>query len=311
MLVYVEQDIFQSPAQVIVNTVNTVGVMGKGIAKRFKDVYPEMYKEYRNFCEEGLLDIGKLWIYKTDNKWILNFPTKKHWRNPSKIEYIEEGLKKFVNTYEERGITSISFPQLGCGNGGLNWNKQVKPIMEKYLKKLPIDVFIHIRTEESSNLEHMNVEDTLEWLRKSPKSLSIKQLADDIKVVLKDRNYKLDELEQWTVEIFEEDELELDLELEFNLINDGYKITITYETLYDIWIKLRDYGYLVIYDMPTEFTRNNDEKILFKFLELVPYIEPIRMFNISGSETIGVTINNSHLPQSENDSNRGSIDGWL
>ena len=78
MLVYVEQDIFQSPAQVLVNTVNTVGVMGKGISKSFKLVYPQMYKDYRMYCEKGLLDVGQLWLYKSDNKWILNFPTKKH-----------------------------------------------------------------------------------------------------------------------------------------------------------------------------------------------------------------------------------------
>lgn len=144
MLVYVEQDIFQSPAQVLVNPVNVDGVMGKGIAKRYKEVYPDMYKQYRQICEENLLQVGRLWLYKTDNKWILNFPTKKHWRNPSKLEYIELGLQKFVETYEEKGITSISFPRLGVGNGGLNWDSQVKPLMEKYLKDLPIDVLIHL-----------------------------------------------------------------------------------------------------------------------------------------------------------------------
>ncbi|OJF94697.1 macro domain-containing protein [Alkalibacterium sp. 20] len=144
MLLYVKQDIFESPAQVIVNTVNTVGVMGKGIAKKYKQLYPDMYKQYREYCEQGLLDIGKLWLYKDENKWILNFPTKKHWRNPSKIDYIEKGLKKFVSTYEEKGIYSISFPQLGTGNGGLDWETEVKPLVDKYLKNLPIDIFVHI-----------------------------------------------------------------------------------------------------------------------------------------------------------------------
>lgn len=144
MITYVKMNIFESPAQVIVNTVNTVGVMGKGIAKQYKTFYPEMFKEYQKFCEAKLLEVGKLWIYKTENKWILNFPTKKHWRNPSKIEYIEEGLQKFVDTYKEKGIRSISFPPLGCGNGGLNWENEVKPLMEKYLKDIDIDVFIHV-----------------------------------------------------------------------------------------------------------------------------------------------------------------------
>lgn len=76
MITYVKMNIFESPAQVIVNTVNTVGVMGKGIAKQYKTLYPEMFKEYQKFCEAKLLDVGKLWIYKTENKWVLNFPTK-------------------------------------------------------------------------------------------------------------------------------------------------------------------------------------------------------------------------------------------
>jgi len=144
MITYVKMNIFESPAQVIVNTVNTVGVMGKGIAKQYKTFYPEMFKEYQKYCEEKLLEVGKLWIYKTENKWILNFPTKEHWRSPSKIEYIEKGLQKFVDTYEEKGIRSISFPPLGCGNGGLNWESEVKPLMEKYLKSIDIDIFIHL-----------------------------------------------------------------------------------------------------------------------------------------------------------------------
>lgn len=91
VLLYVRQNIFESPAQVIVNAVNTVGVMGKGIAKQYKQLYPEMYKQYRYFCEQDMLEIGKLWLYQDKSKWILNFPTKKHWRSPSKIEYIELG----------------------------------------------------------------------------------------------------------------------------------------------------------------------------------------------------------------------------
>lgn len=147
MITYVEMNIFDSPAQVIVNAVNTVGVMGKGIAKQYKTSYPEMFKEYKKFCEEQLLEVGKLWIYKTEDKWILNFPTKDHWRNPSKIEYIEKGLQKFVDTYKEKEIYSISFPALGCGNGGLNWEYEVKPLMEKYLESIDIDVFIHLPIE--------------------------------------------------------------------------------------------------------------------------------------------------------------------
>ena len=144
MLRCTAESLFLSPAQTLVNTVNTVGVMGKGIALEFKRRYPQMFERYRAFCDEGSLVVGKLQLYKTPNKWVLNFPTKKHWRHPSKLEWIETGLQRFVETYEARGITSVSFPQLGTGNGGLPW-ETVGPLMTRYLESLPIPVFIHVR----------------------------------------------------------------------------------------------------------------------------------------------------------------------
>jgi O-acetyl-ADP-ribose deacetylase (regulator of RNase III) len=144
MLKYVVTNLFDSPAQTLVNTVNVVGVMGKGIAAEFKRRYPDMFEKYRQFCQQGSLTVGKLFLYKSANKWVLNFPTKEHWRNPSRVEYIEEGLRKFAETYAEHGITSISFPQLGTGNGGLAWEGVVRPLMEQYLRTLAIPVFIHV-----------------------------------------------------------------------------------------------------------------------------------------------------------------------
>src|SRR2546426_1288320 len=118
MITYVRGNIFESPAQTLVNTVNTVGVMGRGVAVEFKRLYPEMFKAYREHCERGDLTIGRLFFYRTEHKSVLNFPTKKHWRQPSRPEYIEEGLKTFAQTYERVGIHSVAFPALGCGNGG-------------------------------------------------------------------------------------------------------------------------------------------------------------------------------------------------
>ena len=127
--------IFDSSAQTLVNTINCVGAMGKGIALEFKIRYPAMYEQYRVLCQRRLFKPGTLWIYKAeDGKWILNFPTKVHWRNPSKIEYIRAGLEKFVSTWKEKGITSVAFPLLGCSNGGLDWN-EVLPIMKDYLER--------------------------------------------------------------------------------------------------------------------------------------------------------------------------------
>ncbi len=144
MITYVTTSIFESSAQVLVNAVNTQGIMGKGIAKTFKELYPAMFLEYRALCERKQLKIGQLHLYKTSQKWILNLPTKQEWRKPSKIEYIEAGLKEFLGTYTEQEITSIAFPMLGCGSGQLDWETEVKPLMEQYLTELPIDIYIHI-----------------------------------------------------------------------------------------------------------------------------------------------------------------------
>lgn len=142
MLTYHRTSLLTSQAQTAVNTVNTVGVMGKGLAAAFKARYPDMGKAYRKLCAEGQIKIGQLWLWKAPDQWVLNFPTKKHWRNPSKLSYIEAGLKKLVAHYEERGIREIAFPRLGCGNGELDWN-DVRPLMERYLRSLPIAVYIH------------------------------------------------------------------------------------------------------------------------------------------------------------------------
>lgn len=110
MITYVAGNLFTSPAQVLVNTVNTQGVMGKGIALQFRKTFPDMFKKYQDLCETNKIDIGVLWIYKTPHKWILNFPTKRHWRNPSRAEYIEIGLRKLSEKFNELGIYSIAFP---------------------------------------------------------------------------------------------------------------------------------------------------------------------------------------------------------
>ena len=184
MITYVEADLFTSPAQVLVNTVNTVGVMGKGIALTFKQVYPEMFDEYQHYCENGMFDTGMLWLYKTSHKWILNFPTKKHWRSKSKLEYIEAGLRKFADTYDYKGIGSISFPMLGCGNGELDWDTQVQPLMERYLRRLPIDVYIHLYPSVAGNVpEHRDIEATKQWLRSEPRYLPFEEFWEDLAAV--------------------------------------------------------------------------------------------------------------------------------
>lgn len=136
--------IFESSAQTLVNTINCVGVMGKGLALEFKNRYPAMFDKYKSFCDKGVFKPGVLWIYKAeDGKWVLNFPTKVDWKNPSELSYIEDGLKKFVEIWKEKGITSVAFPLLGCNNGGLDPDVVI-PLMKKYLDQCEgLDVTIY------------------------------------------------------------------------------------------------------------------------------------------------------------------------
>ncbi|MCP4914612.1 MAG: macro domain-containing protein [Oligoflexia bacterium] len=115
-------NIFNSRAQVIVNPVNCVGVMGAGLAKQFKLRYPEMFKDYQKRCKEGSLKIGLPYLWKSEDRFILNFPTKDHWRSNSNLDEIRKGLLHVKENYKSWKIRSISFPALGCGLGGLEWH---------------------------------------------------------------------------------------------------------------------------------------------------------------------------------------------
>ena len=188
MIIYTNSDLFESPAKVLVNTVNTRGVMGKGIALRFKKIYPEMFSRYREHCEHRRLTIGKLYLYKTTHKWILNFPTKEHWRYPSRVEYIEAGLRKFEASCAEIGAPSIAFPMLGCGNGELDFEAQVKPLMEKYLGALSIPALIHIGRNHVGPPEHRDAKNNEEWLRSEPAALPFDEVWQDLVHLLAHQN---------------------------------------------------------------------------------------------------------------------------
>ena len=135
MIIFTKGDIMTSAADALVNTVNTVGVMGKGIALQFKEEFPANYSIYKTACSTGELTPGKLLITRELNKAgeekiIVNFPTKLHWRNPSRYEYIKDGLAELAKAIQKHKIKSIAIPPLGCGNGGLNWEIVKKMIQE-------------------------------------------------------------------------------------------------------------------------------------------------------------------------------------
>jgi len=144
-------NIFETKCSTIVNTVNCVGVMGKGIALEFKKRYPEMFLDYVKRCNRNEVKTGTPYVYTNDDDFkILNFPTKDHWRSPSRLSYVIDGLNWFVDNYEKYNIDSIAFPPLGCGNGGLTWDV-VGPIMYQKLLNLPIEVEIYAPFGTSRN----------------------------------------------------------------------------------------------------------------------------------------------------------------
>ncbi|MDJ0797792.1 MAG: macro domain-containing protein [Calothrix sp. MO_167.B12] len=140
MIEFKQGNLLEEKTEAIVNTVNCVGVMGKGIALQFKRAYPENFRQYAKACKAGVVEPGRMFIVATGSlfnpRYIINFPTKRHWKGKSKIEDIQSGLIALIAEVKQLGITSIAIPPLGCGNGGLNW-KEVKPLIESAFAQLP------------------------------------------------------------------------------------------------------------------------------------------------------------------------------
>lgn len=155
MIRYTKGNIIQADVEALVNTVNTVGVMGKGIALEFKKAFPQNFKIYKELCDDKKFNIGELLITNTGQlrpKYIVNFPTKRHWRGRSKIEFIEIGMKELVKSINKKQIKSIAIPPLGCGNGGLDWN-EVKAIILKELELIDAKVEVIIYEPGFNNQE--------------------------------------------------------------------------------------------------------------------------------------------------------------
>lgn len=140
MTEFTEGNILEADSEAVVNTVNTVGVMGKGIALQFKRAFPEMFEAYERACDRGELELGKMHLFDRgalfNPRYIINFPTKKHWRGSSRIEDIESGLHDLIRHVKALNIRSIGIPPLGCGQGGLNWS-DVKPLIIDAFEELP------------------------------------------------------------------------------------------------------------------------------------------------------------------------------
>ncbi len=269
MIEYIEGNIFDSPAQVIVNTVNTVGVMGKGLALEFKARYPQMFEKYKEACEKKSLKIGKLMLVSASDHLLLLFPTKENWRFPSKLSYIEKGLKCFCDNYAQRGITSIAFPKLGCGNGDLNW-EDVRPLMEKYLSPLPISIYIYLdKLSNEITPEHFTLKETQEWLRANAKDLSFNGMMDDLYTQCNLVPYE-----------FNIENIKGILCFENNVFKITYKdkiLAIDEEKLYQLWDEIRNQSIFAVDKSNVEFY------LISHILYSLGYLSRIKKMDKSGN----------------------------
>ena len=155
MIRFMQGNLLEADAEALVNTVNTVGVSGKGIALMFKEAFPENFRAYEAASKAGRITPGGLFIFERHDMlgplYIINFATKQHWRNPSKLAWIQEGLKALRREVEVRGIKSVAIPPLGAGNGGLQW-ADVRPLIEDALRDIATDIIVFEPTQTYQNV---------------------------------------------------------------------------------------------------------------------------------------------------------------
>jgi O-acetyl-ADP-ribose deacetylase (regulator of RNase III) len=289
MLTYVRTSIFESPAQTLVNTVNVVGVMGKGIALEFKKRYPDMFKHYKQFCDTHQLEIGKLHLWRAADHWILNFPTKTTWKKPSKIEYVEKGLETFIKSYRQMGISSISFPPLGCGNGNLAWD-DVRPIMESYLRALEIPVYIHDRqVREGFVPEHKEPD-----AERVP--VSFDDFLHDIYEQIRSKNGQFETLRSRTPFVAKPEQ-----DGGIAILSGGQSAQIHAEHMEWAWVTLQS-GFLSADQFPGEDARRA-RSYLFAILAELPYVRVAELRKPESSDAAsvhGLYINRSNRMASKN-----------
>ena len=157
MIRFTKGNLLESGTEAVVNTVNTVGIMGKGIALMFKEAFPANFREYEAACKRGAVRTGEMFVTERpsmlgDPRWIVNFPTKQHWRGKARLEWIKAGLDDLRRVIIEKNIRSIALPPLGCGNGGLEW-RVVRPLIETTLSDLQgVDIVVYEPTSEYQNV---------------------------------------------------------------------------------------------------------------------------------------------------------------
>lgn len=281
MITFVVADVLHSPAQVLVNPVNTVGSMGRGLPRRFKTLYPDMYQQYRQMCRSGRFDIGSLWLYKTPHKWILNFPIKVHWRDAARLEYIEQGLQAFVNSFGQREMRSVSFPMLSAGLGGLDWESEVRPLLEQYLDPLPFPVYIHLYESRNPYALYWDQEDLKNWLYTIPLWPQVESFIADIHALVNQQSTwnRLDNKAQFEVYASGDNGL-----LFHSADSTDYRCTAA--ELIAIWRLIESPAYIGAEDLPSHLSV--PPILLFSFLAQLGYLHPALLSRNHTQRQIGL-----------------------
>lgn len=284
MITYVHGDLFYSPARVLVNPVNTVGAMGSGTAYDFKRFFPDMYAQYRDLCQVDEFAIGQLMLYRTAQKWILNFPTKRHFRAVSNLEYIEDGLKKFVRIFAEQDITSASFPALGIGEDGLEWD-DVKPLMEAYLDPLPLSVYVHIHTEKTAD-ERRSTRAMRSWLNGQPRLVSFKTFWKELLSVVYKANDKRGRKEYLPFRVVAT-EAKGRQRLSIKIMpKRGDSIFLPETQLRDLWQYVRRAGYVMPQNLPAGLEAHAG--FIMLLLSQLSFLRPIQLERQDGVVSTGL-----------------------
>lgn len=156
MISFTKGNLLEANVEALVNTVNTVGVMGKGIALMFRESFPDNFDAYARACRKRELRIGKMFLTERTDlfgpRWIINFPTKTHWRVTTRKQWVEEGMQDLVRVIREKEIRSIAIPALGCGSGGLHW-RDVRPVIVRALEQVDgIEAIVYGPTSKYQNV---------------------------------------------------------------------------------------------------------------------------------------------------------------
>jgi O-acetyl-ADP-ribose deacetylase (regulator of RNase III) len=292
MIINVYGDIFQSVAKVLVNPVNTVGTMSHDIADTFKQVYPEMFNTYEELCHADNFNTGQLLLYKTPHKWVLNFATKKHFRAHSKLEYIEDGLKKIASVYAEQNFTSLSLPRLGIDDG-LNWQEDVKPLIESYLGTLPIMVYVHHPEEIDLHYTKPNIVTLNKWLNGIPEQIPFETFWRGISSLVR-RNPSMTTLDKsqraFKLSFKHEDKERQLISLKISP-EDNEEVFIPQSLLRDLWQYIIMSGYCLPQNLPGGLDAYGDE--LVTLLSKLSVMRGVYLAADNGERVIGL----HYIPQ--------------